>query len=90
LRSVRRSSRVTAQSEVVITVVTDDNAMRRIYADRKDNVLKKRRRQSIHQLRNHHAQSPRGSGKAGEEGKGRVAGSCMASSITRRGRARST
>jgi len=33
-------SRVTAQSEVVITVVTDDNAMRRIYADRKDNVLK--------------------------------------------------
>src|SRR5438309_268585 len=33
-------SRVTARSEVVITVVTDDNAMRRIYADRKDNVLK--------------------------------------------------
>ena len=33
-------SRVTARSEVGITVVTDDNAMRRIYADRKDNVLK--------------------------------------------------
>ena len=32
--------RVTARSEVVITVVTDDRAMRRIYTDKKDNVLK--------------------------------------------------
>ncbi len=33
-------TRVTAMSEVVITVVTDDHAMRRIYADKKDNLLK--------------------------------------------------
>src|SRR5437016_9887328 len=33
-------ARVTALSDVVITVVTDDRAMRRIYADKKDNLLK--------------------------------------------------
>src|SRR5439155_19650633 len=33
-------ARVTALSDVVITVVTDDTAMRRIYADKKDNLLK--------------------------------------------------
>jgi 3-hydroxyisobutyrate dehydrogenase len=33
-------ARVTALSDVVITVVTDDSAMRRIYAERKDNLLK--------------------------------------------------
>ncbi len=32
--------RVTALSDVVITVVTDDGAMRKIYADKKDNLLK--------------------------------------------------
>jgi 3-hydroxyisobutyrate dehydrogenase-like beta-hydroxyacid dehydrogenase len=32
-------ARVTALSDVVITVVTDDTAMRRIYADKKDNLL---------------------------------------------------
>ena len=31
---------VTAVADVVITVVTDDNAMRKIYADKKDNLLK--------------------------------------------------
>jgi len=33
-------ARVTALSDVVITVVTDDTAMRRIYADKKDNLLR--------------------------------------------------
>src|SRR5437773_4915706 len=33
-------ARVTALSDVIITVVTDDDAMRRIYADKKDNLLK--------------------------------------------------
>ncbi|MCI0539802.1 MAG: NAD(P)-dependent oxidoreductase [Verrucomicrobiales bacterium] len=33
-------ARVTDLSEVVITVVTDDNAMRKIYSDKKDNLLK--------------------------------------------------
>src|ERR1051326_3829401 len=33
-------ARVTALSDVVLTVVTDDNAMRKIYTDRKDNLLK--------------------------------------------------
>src|SRR6266536_5067515 len=33
-------ARVTALSDVVITVVTDDGAMRKIYADKKDNLLK--------------------------------------------------
>src|SRR5438132_8829738 len=33
-------SRVTDLSDVIITVVTDDNAMRKIYGDKKDNVLK--------------------------------------------------
>ncbi len=33
-------SRVTAASDVVMTVVTDDKAMRSIYADRRDNLLK--------------------------------------------------
>src|SRR5438045_3864049 len=33
-------ARVTAMSDVVITVVTDDRAMRKIYADKKDNLLK--------------------------------------------------
>src|SRR5207302_328624 len=33
-------ARVTALSDVVITVVTDDSAMRKIYADKKDNLLK--------------------------------------------------
>ncbi|MEW6304484.1 MAG: NAD(P)-dependent oxidoreductase [Verrucomicrobiota bacterium] len=32
-------SRVTALSDVVITVVTDDDAMRRIFSDKKDNLL---------------------------------------------------
>jgi 3-hydroxyisobutyrate dehydrogenase-like beta-hydroxyacid dehydrogenase len=32
--------RVTAMSDVVITVVTDDRAMRKIYAEKKDNLLK--------------------------------------------------
>ena len=32
-------ARVTDQSEVIITVVTDDNAMRKIYGDKKDNLL---------------------------------------------------
>jgi 3-hydroxyisobutyrate dehydrogenase len=32
--------RVTAMSDVVITVVTDDSAMRKIYANKKDNLLK--------------------------------------------------
>ena len=34
-------SRVTELSDVVITVVTDDNAMRKIFSDKKDNLLKK-------------------------------------------------
>src|SRR5688572_9274227 len=33
-------ARVTDLSEVIITVVTDDNAMRKIYSDKKDNLLK--------------------------------------------------
>ena len=33
-------ARVTALSDVVFTVVTDDTAMRRIYADKKDNLLR--------------------------------------------------
>ena len=33
-------ARVTAASDVVLTVVTDDKAMRSIYADRRDNLLK--------------------------------------------------
>jgi 3-hydroxyisobutyrate dehydrogenase-like beta-hydroxyacid dehydrogenase len=33
-------SRVTDLSDIVITVVTDDNAMRKIYSDKKDNLLK--------------------------------------------------
>jgi 3-hydroxyisobutyrate dehydrogenase len=33
-------ARVTELSDVVITVVTDDRAMRRIYSDKKDNLLK--------------------------------------------------
>jgi 3-hydroxyisobutyrate dehydrogenase-like beta-hydroxyacid dehydrogenase len=33
-------ARVTALSDVVITVVTDDKAMRKIYTDRRDNLLK--------------------------------------------------
>ncbi len=33
-------SRVTDLSDVIITVVTDDNAMRKIYSDKKDNLLK--------------------------------------------------
>ena len=33
-------ARVTVLSDVVITVVTDDTAMRRIYADKKDNLLR--------------------------------------------------
>src|SRR5947208_7582712 len=32
-------SEVTAQSDVILTVVTDDNAMRRIFAGRGDNLL---------------------------------------------------
>ena len=34
-------ARVTELSDVVITVVTDDNAMRKIFSDKKDNLLKK-------------------------------------------------
>jgi len=33
-------SRVTDLSDVIVTVVTDDNAMRKIYSDKKDNLLK--------------------------------------------------
>src|SRR5438046_7830650 len=33
-------ARVTALSDVVITVVTDDTAMRRIYSDKKDNLFR--------------------------------------------------
>jgi 3-hydroxyisobutyrate dehydrogenase-like beta-hydroxyacid dehydrogenase len=33
-------ARVTDLSDIVITVVTDDNAMRKIYSDKKDNLLK--------------------------------------------------
>ncbi len=35
-----RLSRVTASSDVVITVVTDDAAMRKIYGDKQDNLLR--------------------------------------------------
>ena len=38
-----RLARVTELSDVIITVVTDDKAMRKIYADRKDNLLENAR-----------------------------------------------
>src|ERR1044071_1249982 len=38
-----RLSRVTELADVIITVVTDDSAMRKIYSHKKDNLLKKAR-----------------------------------------------
>ena len=73
---------VTAAADVIITVVSDDAAMRQIFAGPDDNLLVNAQGQIVHQLRHHFARgAPRGRGwrrKAGAQ----TLEACMASSIT--------
>ena len=51
---------VTAASDVVITVVTDDTSMRDVFSESGDSLLTDARRHHLHQLRHDHAEGPRG------------------------------
>ena len=75
---------VTAAADVIITVVTDDAAMRAIFLDgRRQPARPGRRRQDLHQLRHPLARRSIGKSHAACEAGGAAAlEGCMASSIT--------